>query len=158
MFVKKNTKTTVCDEIEIYTMISIMGLMRNYDNDKFKVIIFSSVVLFLYITNSSVILRSSHIIFFFFSLIYQRKIYKAEYKNCTVGLTLFTFICSHIFLLNKKIVFSYHKALFTNISFTFRKESTTDTLSAVLFSLHIIVHYHLFLLIRSQRTRVKVKL
>jgi len=52
MFVKKNTKTTVCDEIEIYTMIKIMGLMRNYDN-------------------------------------------------------LFTFICSHIFLLNKKIVFSY---------------------------------------------------
>jgi len=52
MFVKKNKKTTVCDEIEIYTMIKIMGLMRNYDN-------------------------------------------------------LFTFICSHIFLLNKKIVFSY---------------------------------------------------
>ena len=52
MFVRKNTKTTVCDEIEIYTMIKIMGLMRNYDN-------------------------------------------------------LFTFICSHIFLLNKKIVFTY---------------------------------------------------
>ena len=123
MFVKKNKKTTICDEIKIYTMISIMGLMRNYDNDKFKVIIFSSVVLFLYITNSSVILRSSHIIFFFFSLIYQRKIYKDEYKNCTVGLILFTFICSHIFLLNKKIVFSYHKVLLTNIRFTFRRES-----------------------------------
>ena len=68
MFVKKNKKTTVCDEIEIYTMIKIMGLMRNYDN-------------------------------------------------------LFTFICSHIFLLNKKIVFSYHKVLLTNIRFTFRRES-----------------------------------
>ena len=50
---------------------------------------------------------------------------KDEYKNCTMGLTLFTFICSYIFLLNKKIVFSYHKVLLTNISFTFRRESTT---------------------------------
>jgi len=135
-------------------MISIMGLIRNYDNDRFKVIIFSNVVLFLYITNYSVLflsfamcvlLCSSHIIFFFFfffSLIYQRKIYKDEYKNCTVGLIPFTFICSHIFLLNRKIMFSYHKALFTNISFTFRRESTTDTLSAVLFSLHIIVYMY----------------
>ena len=30
MFVKKNRKTTVCDEIEIYTMIKIMRFMRNY--------------------------------------------------------------------------------------------------------------------------------
>jgi len=41
MFVKKNTKTTVRDEIETYTVITIMGLMRNYDNDRFKVMIFS---------------------------------------------------------------------------------------------------------------------
>jgi len=80
---EKHADSHIHDEIETYTMITIMALTRKYDKDGFKVIIISDVVFFFYISvrfsfAMYVLSHSSHIIFvflfFFFSLVYQRNI------------------------------------------------------------------------------------